>query len=115
MIGESDFTKLCLPLHFGHEHVGTQIERSRSINMTRMAFEHVTITDRMRLIRRVSCVESAAEVLAKYWPKNCGEKYATAQQACLEAGAGRLHPDEVRRAFIDAAKEASIYVNERSR
>lgn len=83
--------------------------------MTRMAFEHVTITDRMRLIRRVSCVELAAEVLAKYWPKNCGEKYAAAQQACLEAGAGQLDPDEVRRAFIDAAKEASIYVNERSR
>ena len=94
---------------------GTQIELLRSNIMTRMAFEHVTITDRMRRIRNVSCVESAAEVLAKYWPKNCGEKYVTAQQACLDAYAGRLDPLEVRNAFIEAAKEASIYIDERHR
>jgi len=94
---------------------GTQIEELRSSSMTRMAFEHVTITDRMHLIRHVSCVESADEVLAKYWPKNCGEKYVSARQACIDARAGRLHPDDVRHAFVEAAKEASIYVNERPR
>ncbi|TXR51183.1 DUF982 domain-containing protein [Phyllobacterium endophyticum] len=83
--------------------------------MTRMAFEHVTITDRMHLMRRISCVESADEVLAKYWPRNCGEKYLTARQACVDARAGRLNADAVRDAFVEAAKEASIFVNERSR
>ena len=60
--------------------------------------------------RRIMHVEQAAETLLHDWP----EKWKTAaanreaRKSCLAALEGELKPDDVRRKFIDAAKEAHI-------
>ena len=55
-------------------------------------------------------VEQAAETLLYDWPEEwkTAAKNREARKCCLAALEGELKPDDVRRKFIDAAKEAHI-------
>ncbi|MEK1850384.1 MAG: DUF982 domain-containing protein [Phyllobacterium sp.] len=66
-------------------------------------------------ILNVASVEEATEVLLQHWPaEGKGKKYKAARQACLDALEGRETARHARSAFIAAAKEADIYVKERT-
>jgi hypothetical protein len=57
-------------------------------------------------------VAEAAELLVLYWPTRVGEKLLEARQACQDALNGKITCTQARQAFIDAAKEAGIYVGQ---
>jgi hypothetical protein len=85
------------------------------LSMRALPFHHVTImTEPAGRILNVASVEEAAEFLLQHWPDEWGRKYQTARQTCLEALAGREATRHARSAFIAAAKEADIYVKERT-
>ncbi|PIO46252.1 DUF982 domain-containing protein [Phyllobacterium zundukense] len=72
------------------------------------------MTHQVGKMRDVSCVEEAAENLAMNWPLKTGPKLSAAKQACLDALEGKILCTEARDAFIEAAKEAEIYVGQQS-
>jgi hypothetical protein len=79
--------------------------------MRDLPFPYVTVlTDTRGNTRNISSVEEAAEWLFMYWPIKKGEKLMEARQACRDALAGRITCTEVRNAFIEAAREANIYI-----
>jgi hypothetical protein len=81
--------------------------------MRNLPFPYVTIeTDHLGRVCNVSSVEEAAEYLMMYWPIKTGPKLAAARQACLDALAGTIMCTAAREAFIEAAKEAGIYVRQ---
>lgn len=61
--------------------------------------------------RVISTTTEAAKMLLREWPAT-GEKHEAAMQICVEALKGRQTAGRVRSAFIDAAKEARIYLGE---
>lgn len=62
----------------------------------------------------VGSVDEATEFLLQHWPNEKGRKYKAARQTCLDALQGRATARHARSAFIAAAKEADIYVRERT-
>ncbi|WP_436120190.1 DUF982 domain-containing protein [Phyllobacterium sp. LjRoot231] len=80
-----------------------------------LPFHHVTImTQPGGQILNVASVEEATEFLMQHWPEEKGRKYKAARQICVEALDGRVTPRHARSAFVAAAKEADIYVRERT-
>ncbi|MEI4482515.1 MULTISPECIES: DUF982 domain-containing protein [unclassified Phyllobacterium] len=59
----------------------------------------------------VVSVEQAAELLLLDWPVHDGARLKMARQKCFEAIDGRLPAADARAAFIEAAKEAYIFVD----
>jgi hypothetical protein len=84
--------------------------------MRALPFHRVTImTEAAGRILNVASVEEAMEFLLQHWPRDKkGRKYRAARQACLDALGGRETTRHARSAFIAAAKEADIYVRERT-
>ncbi|MBB3237372.1 DUF982 domain-containing protein [Phyllobacterium endophyticum] len=62
--------------------------------------------------KSVASVGEAALWLVEHWPVQ-GEKFKLARQACLDALDGEITCTECRDAFIEAAREADIYVDEK--
>jgi len=60
----------------------------------------------------VHSVEEAAEALLKEWPDDSGDRFCEAVKACLDGIHDLLSPNEVRKAFICAAREARVMVIE---
>jgi hypothetical protein len=58
----------------------------------------------------VDTVEKAVEYLTSFWSSSKGEAFEEALQACIDGINHRVSPEDVRRAFIDAAHEAGIRV-----
>lgn len=58
----------------------------------------------------IASVEEASAFLAEGWPVQDGPKFRAANLACLGGLGGSVSSDDVRSAFIGAAKEAGIYV-----
>lgn len=80
--------------------------------MTSMPFPFVTIqSDHAGRGRNIASVPEAAEVLLMGWPIHDGAKLTIARQKCLEALDGRVAITDARAAFIEAAKEADIFVD----
>jgi hypothetical protein len=78
-----------------------------------LPFHQLTImTDHPGRMRNIASVHEAAEFLVQHWLVGRGQKFRAAQQACLDALAGRKTAKHARAAFIAAAKEADIYVRE---
>jgi hypothetical protein len=75
-------------------------------------FEVVTIeTEQPGRPLKITRVQHAAERLAKNWPAaHRGALYRKAVRAALSHLRGKRHAEEVRSAFIDAAKEADLLV-----
>jgi hypothetical protein len=88
-----------------------KFEPLRSSTMENVHFRSVTVEslfpDRLRAIASVA---EAAEFLLNEWPGKRGRLHGLAQLACLEAMDGSATGDMARSMFIEAAKEADIYV-----
>ena len=92
--------------------IGTPAEQRRLQRMTSMPFPRVTIqSDHAGRRRNIASVPEAAEVLLMGWPIHDGAKLTIARQKCLEALDGRAAITDARAAFIEAAKEADIFVD----
>jgi hypothetical protein len=79
--------------------------------MTNFTFPHVTIKAKHSgQMLNVASIHEASELLAHHWPKNGGRKHTDARKACLGGFGGTMSADDVRTAFIGAAKEVGIYV-----
>ena len=84
------------------------------LGMRDLPFPYVTIlTDCPAVTRNISSVIEAAERLVLYWPDHKGEKLMAAHQACQDALEGRITCMQARQAFIDAAREAGIYIGQK--
>jgi hypothetical protein len=83
--------------------------------MENIHFSVVTVeTSRLGQIRKITSVTQAAAFLLSEWPGNRGRLHGLARQACLEALDGTITGEMARSAFIGAAKEAGIFVRERT-
>jgi hypothetical protein len=75
-------------------------------------FPRITIeTQRGEKPRNIGSVPEAAECLLMSWPIHDGAKLKAARQKCLDALDGKVTVGECRSAFIEAAKEARIFVD----
>ena len=63
-------------------------------------------------MRIVASTRDAAECLSDYWPLKRGFAHRTAQEACLTVLAGEELTYVARLAFIEAAREAGILVED---
>lgn len=54
----------------------------------------------------------AARLLLSHWPIEKGRRYARARKTCIAVLEGVKPPSEARRAFIEAADEADLYIRE---
>jgi hypothetical protein len=61
--------------------------------------------------RNISSAPEAAEFLMLNWPIHDGAMLKIARQKCLDALDGKVAISECRSAFIDAAKEARIFID----
>lgn len=59
----------------------------------------------------ICSVSEAVEFLLNKWPVYEGQKLNAARQCCLGALEGKATAAEARSAFIEAAKEANIFVD----
>jgi hypothetical protein len=59
-------------------------------------------------IHEIATVTAALGFLYSLWPRATGEKRAAAEQACRQALAGDITPEEARKVFYHAALEAGI-------
>lgn len=84
------------------------IRRPKSIEFHKPVVVQPGRIDRDRV---VTSTKEAAAMLLREWPTT-GEKRTIAMQACLDAIQGKRSPRTARKAFIDAAKEARIYLGE---
>jgi hypothetical protein len=83
----------------------------RFLGMRDLPLPYVTVlTDKPGTTRNICSVEEAAEWLVMYWPIETGEKLREARQACCDALEGRITCTKARNAFIEAAREADIYI-----
>ena len=79
--------------------------------MRKLPFPYVTImTHQIGKMHNVTSVEEAADNLAMNWPIKDGPMLSAAKQACRDALEGRITCTKARIAFIEAAREAKIYI-----
>ncbi|SDP36939.1 DUF982 domain-containing protein [Phyllobacterium sp. OV277] len=78
-------------------------------------FEHVSVkSPRTGRILVVRDVHAALTLLTEQWSKNRTEKHAAACEACRSAIAGTISNPKARIAFVEAAQEVHILVEERT-
>jgi hypothetical protein len=65
-------------------------------------------------IDRDRVVTNVREAALRDWPQPESEKRFAAMQACLAVIKGELPPRVARQAFIDAAKDARIFLGEKA-
>lgn len=83
--------------------------------MENIHFSVVTVeTTRLGELRKITSVTQAAAFLLSEWPGQRGRLHGLARHACLEALEGTITGEMARTAFINAAKEAGIYVRART-
>ena len=78
--------------------------------MRDLPFPYVTITDQLGETKNIRSVIEAEIWLVAHWPMGNSDKFMAAKRACLDALAGTTTCTSCRDAFIEAAKEAGIYV-----
>ena len=78
--------------------------------MRELPFPYVTITDQFGQVKNITSVAEASVWLVAHWPIRNSEKLQAAKLACLDALAGKATCTDCRKAFMEAAKEAGIYV-----
>lgn len=62
--------------------------------------------------RTIISTKEASRILLTKWPTVSGREYRRAQQVCLDVLDGKKPPSEARKAFLDAAKEARVFIRE---
>lgn len=79
-------------------------------------FKAVTImTSQVGRMLVINSTLRAAEYLLTEWPVFSGEKLSIAKHALLKCIEGEMSPGVARMAFIEAAKEADIYIEAQPR
>ncbi|UXN66265.1 DUF982 domain-containing protein (plasmid) [Phyllobacterium sp. A18/5-2] len=78
--------------------------------MRELSFPSVTIMTDLGKMKNIRSVVQAAEWLVAHWPVQTGDKFTVARQACLDALDGKVTRTACRDTFIEAAKEAGIYI-----
>ncbi|MET3649068.1 DUF982 domain-containing protein [Phyllobacterium ifriqiyense] len=80
--------------------------------MRDIPFKEVTVmTRRAGVIKGITSVMGAAEFILREWPGNPSERLDLASIALVKAYDGEISPDIARTTFIEAAKEADIYID----
>jgi hypothetical protein len=75
------------------------------------AFKEVQIMTRQVVkIRVITSVAQAAEFIVNEWPGVDTEKLEIAKHALVQSFDGKMSPGVARMAFIEAAKEAEIFI-----
>ena len=83
--------------------------------MRKLPFPYVTVmTVHVGKMRNISSVDEAADFLLEDWPAIHSRKLTAARHACLDARHRKITCTAARNAFIDAAKEADIYVGQQT-
>jgi hypothetical protein len=86
----------------------------RLLGMRDLPFPYVTVmTEHTGKTRNISSVNEAAEFLLHDWPIKSSKKLTAARQACLDALHGKITCTKARDAFIEAAREADIYIGQK--
>ena len=81
--------------------------------MSKLPFPYVTIAaDEAGNTKNIASVGEAALCLIEHWSQKGSDKFEAAKRACLNALDGKITCTQCRDAFIDAAKEAGIYITE---
>lgn len=62
-------------------------------------------------LAEASTNHAATEAVAANWPNRSGPHFIRAHLACKAAIEGRLELEAARQDFIEAAKEAHVYLN----
>lgn len=60
----------------------------------------------------IANVQSCVDFLLRRWSGPRGDKRRSALQACSDVSSGKRPPEIARRAFVAAAREAGILVNQ---
>lgn len=82
--------------------------------MRKLPFPYVTVmTVHIGSMRNIASVDEAAEFLLEDWPVKHSSKLTAARQACLDARHRKITCTEARDAFIEAAREADIYIGQK--
>ena len=88
------------------------MNNGRIFAMMSQPFPPVTIESyRLGKPKNISSVTEAAEFLLMKWPLHEGQKLKAARQRCFDALDGKASAADARSAFIEAAKEAHIFVD----
>jgi hypothetical protein len=90
--------------------VAGMARRRRSRRFTRPVVIQPGRIDRDRV---VNDVRDAAQVLLREWPDQTSKKRQAAMEACLRVFRGEGSARSARRAFIEAAKDARIFLGEK--
>ena len=86
----------------------------RSLRMRNLPFPYVTVmTEHVGKTRNISSVQEAIEFMLHDWPIKNSRKLTAARQACLDALHGKITHTKARQAFIEAAREADIYIGQK--
>ncbi|ATU94270.1 DUF982 domain-containing protein [Phyllobacterium zundukense] len=81
--------------------------------MRKYPFRSVTVaTKEVGRYRTITSVEEAGEFLAHDWPAEKGRTHLKARIACLDVMEKAIGVSAAREAFIEAAKESDIYIQE---
>jgi hypothetical protein len=76
-------------------------------------FPAITVaTTEVDKLQNITSVRQAAVFLVHGWPVSHGKAHVSARAACLAALDGHGSSSTARAAFIDAAKEADIFVRD---
>ncbi|WP_271899410.1 DUF982 domain-containing protein [Candidatus Phyllobacterium onerii] len=79
--------------------------------MSKLPFPYVTIAaDEAGNTKNIASVGEAALWLIEHWSQRGSDKFEAAKRACLDALDGKMTCTDCREAFIEAAKEAGIYI-----
>ncbi len=74
-------------------------------------FKEVTVmTRQIGKMKVITSITQAAEFIVKEWPGSDSEKLEIAKHALVKCYDGEMSPGVARMAFIEAAKEADIYI-----
>lgn len=74
-------------------------------------FKEVTVmTRQIGRMRVITSIVQAAEFILNEWPEAGGEKLDIAKHALVKCYEGEMSSGVARMAFIEAAKEADIYI-----
>lgn len=77
--------------------------------MYKLPFPYVTIVEAGNT-KNIASVGEAALWLIEHWSQKGSDKFEAAKRACLDALDGKITCTDCREAFIEAAKEAGIYI-----
>lgn len=83
--------------------------------MPNLPFDHVTVqSGGQGRVKTLGSIGEAIEFLTHDWPVDKGRKFNTAMRVCVDALDGKQSGEAASLAFIEAADDAGIYIQERT-